>query len=95
MKIWWTGPLEGPDNKQGKVKPRSEVGAAVHEQGKSPFRISKEYKDLRDVFSEKRSHELPPYRPTKSSIEILLGAKLSKPKLYLMSPKELKELHPL
>lgn len=80
-------PGEGAGNSETKVR----VGAGAREWGKFPSLINKEYKDLRDVFSEKRSDELPPHRPTDCSIEILPGAKLPKPKLYSMSPQKLED----
>lgn len=44
------------------------------------------------MFSEEGSDELPPHCPTDSVIEILTGAKLLKPKMYCISPRELNEL---
>lgn len=50
--------------------------------------IPKEYHDLVEDFSVKRLDELPHHQP----IEIVPGAKLPKPKLYSMTPRELVEL---
>lgn len=47
---------------------------------------------MQDVFSKKDSDELPPHWPTDCSIKILPEAKLTKPKIYSMTPKELEEL---
>lgn len=55
-------------------------------QGKDLPIIPKEYWDLKEMFSEKGSNELPPHRPTDRAIEILPGAKLPKPKLCSMTP---------
>lgn len=70
------------------MKPRNVVGAAACEQENSPSLILKEYKGR----LEKGSDELPPHWPTDCSIEILPEAKLPKPKLYSMTPKELEKL---
>ncbi|KAK9410979.1 hypothetical protein NXF25_002154 [Crotalus adamanteus] len=51
-----------------------------------------EYEDLRDVFSERECDALPPHRSTDCAIDIIPGAKLPKPRMYPMSPKELGEL---
>ncbi|KAK9402189.1 hypothetical protein NXF25_010545 [Crotalus adamanteus] len=51
-----------------------------------------EYEDLKDVFSERECDALPPHRSTDSAIDIIPGAKLPKPRMYPMSPKELEEL---
>lgn len=48
-----------------------------------------EYCDLAEVFSEIESDVLPPHRPTDYAVEVILGAKLPKPKMYLMTPKEI------
>lgn len=60
--------------------------------GEGPSYHTQEYWDLRKVFSEKGSDELPPHRPTDSAIEILPGAKLPKLKRYSMIPRELEKL---
>lgn len=44
------------------------------------------------MFSVRRGHRLQFYLSTDCSIEILLGAKLPKSKLHLMTPRELEEL---
>ncbi|KAK9391826.1 hypothetical protein NXF25_017413 [Crotalus adamanteus] len=51
-----------------------------------------EYEDLKDVFSERECDELPPHRSTDCAIDIVPGARLPKPRMYPMSPKELEEL---
>ncbi|KAK9395798.1 hypothetical protein NXF25_019159 [Crotalus adamanteus] len=51
-----------------------------------------EYEDLKDVFSERECDALPPHRSTDCAIDIIPGAKLPKPRMYPMSPKELEEL---
>lgn len=95
--------------KEGLLKfPRGEPAThdGSHEQGDKPNKeaaaaskdellqgIPQEYQDLAKVFSEMSSNELPPHWPTDCTIEIVPGAKQSKPKLYSMIPKELEELH--
>lgn len=71
-----------------RVELRREVGAVMQDCPQSDSRILKEYGDLQDIFSEKGSDPLPPHRPTDCSIEILPRAKLPKPKLYSMIPRE-------
>lgn len=68
------------------------IVAAVWEQGEDLASIFQEYWDLREVFSKKGLDELPPYRLMDYAIEILLGVKLPKLKLYSMTPRELDEL---
>lgn len=53
----------------------------------------KEYWDVWDVFSKTGFNALLPHHHRDCSIEILPGARLPKPKLYLMTPCELEELH--
>lgn len=47
------------------------------------------YRDLADVFSEEECEVLPPHRSTDCTIELIPGAKLPKPHMYSMTPKEL------
>lgn len=66
-----------------------ESGAAV--QGRDLPTIARNI-GTGDMFSEKGSDELSLHQPTDSAVEILLGAKLPKSKLYSLTPWELKEL---
>lgn len=43
-----------------------------------------------EAFSEKECDILPPHCPTDCAIEILPEAKLPKPKMYSITPKELR-----
>lgn len=93
LKIWWASPKDELKRKLKLhapkllwVKSRRKVGAATKKYPKGNPRIPKEYWDLRDVFSERGSDMLTPHRPTDCSIEIILGAKLPKLKLYSMTP---------
>ncbi|KAM3831705.1 sperm-tail PG-rich repeat-containing protein 2 [Vipera latastei] len=54
--------------------------------------IPSEYQDLVEVFSEKEYDTLPPHRLNDSTIELLPGAKLPRPKMYAMTPLEMEEL---
>lgn len=49
------------------------------------------YKDLLEVCSEE-CEILPPHRATECAIELIPGAKLPKPRMYSMTPKELELL---
>lgn len=51
-----------------------------------------EYRDLVGAFWEKECDILQPHRTTYCTIEILPGAKFPKPKMYSMTPRDLKEL---
>lgn len=66
-------PIGGPREETGNSEPKAQGGAVACKQGKPPSLIPKEYKDLRNVFSENGSDELPPHLPTDCSIEILQG----------------------
>lgn len=44
------------------------------------------------IFSEKECESLPPHRKTDCTIELKPGTKLSKPRMYVMTPHELQEL---
>lgn len=50
------------------------------------------YRDLVEAFNEKESNVLPSHRPMDCVIEILPDAKLPKPKMYTMTPREIEEL---
>lgn len=50
------------------------------------------YKDLEEVCSEERCEELPPHQATNCTIELISGAKLPKPRIYSMTPRELSEI---
>lgn len=54
--------------------------------------IPREYYDLAEVFSKKGSDELPSHWPMDCAIEIVPRAKLPKPKIYSMTPRQLEEL---
>ncbi|XP_060539018.1 uncharacterized protein LOC132709560 [Pantherophis guttatus] len=54
--------------------------------------IPREYQDLAGVFSEAECDILPPHRETDCAIEIIPGAKLPKPKMYAMTPREMQEM---
>lgn len=49
------------------------------------------YKDLEVVFNEE-CEVLPPHRATNCAIELIPGAKLPKPHMYVMTQEELDEL---
>lgn len=94
VKIWHKAAKKGeefPMPRDKKAKEKREIGAAAQEHPKIKPGIPKKYWDLRDVFNEKGSDTLHPHHPTDCGIEILLGVKLHKPKLYLMTPRELEE----
>ncbi|XP_039182443.1 vomeronasal type-2 receptor 26-like [Crotalus tigris] len=50
------------------------------------------YNDLAEVFSEQECNVLPPHRTTYCVVDILPGAKLPKPRMYTMTPRELEDL---
>lgn len=53
--------------------------------------MPKEYRDLADAFSKQDCNILPlPNPPT--AIEFMSGAKLPKPKMFSMTPKEMDKL---
>lgn len=53
------------------------------------LQILAEYHNIAEDFSKKESDVLP---PTNCAIEIMLGTKLCKPKVYSMTPREMDEL---
>lgn len=55
--------------------------------------VPEAYADLADIFSEEECNSLPPHRPTDCALELVPGAKLDKPRMYAMTPKEVEELH--
>lgn len=71
------------------VGPKQELASALSKQELKS--IPKEYQVLAEVFTEKRLDELPLHRHMDCAIEIASGAKLPKPKLYSMTPRELNE----
>lgn len=73
--------------------PYEQIGG-IHDQSPSVLSPSRTmfahvYKDLTEVFSETESDMMLPHCLTDCAIEILPGAKLPKPKMYPMMPKEL------
>lgn len=96
MKVWKK--LSGPEAEVKMTKSHHEpqirkAKAVVTEKaltGEEPDPpIPKEYWDLGHVFSERESDVLLPQCPTECAIEIVLGAKLPKLKLYLMMSPEM------
>lgn len=69
-------------------KTKKNIGAAMQEHPRGDSWIPKEYWDLQDIFNEKGLDTLLPHHSTDCAIEILLGAKFPKPKLYSMTPRE-------
>lgn len=65
---------------------------ALAESGQVGPVIPKEYQDLTEAFSKQELDVLPPHHPTGCAIEIPPGAKLPKPKMYSMTPREGEEL---
>lgn len=66
--------------------------ASPHPQDYGELGYLEVYADLREVFSKQECDALPPHQPANCRIEILPGATLPKPKMYLMTPAELKEM---
>lgn len=54
--------------------------------------VPKEYQDLMGVFSEEECNTPPSHCPTDCATEFIPGAKLPKPNIYSMTPKEMREL---
>lgn len=69
-------------------KTKKNIGAAMQESPKGDSWIPNEYWDLQDMFNEKGLDKLPPHYSIDCGIEILLGARFPKPKLYSMTPRE-------
>ncbi|KAK9395714.1 hypothetical protein NXF25_019075 [Crotalus adamanteus] len=100
--IWWEGgcrhmclsvgpwPLRTEAEEKDKVVGGSKIAA---ESGDGELGFPAAYADLAEVFSERECDTLPPHRPTDCAIDILPGAKLPKPRMYPMTPRELEELH--
>ncbi|ETE70577.1 hypothetical protein L345_03615, partial [Ophiophagus hannah] len=60
--------------------------AATSDKTPGAGQIPREYQDLAEVFSETECDILPPHRETYCTTEIIPGAKLPKPKMYVMMP---------
>ncbi|XP_060545015.1 retrotransposon-derived protein PEG10 isoform X5 [Pantherophis guttatus] len=83
---------DATDTKVPPYKGTPEKLAAASDSSYETEQIPEEYQDLAEVFSEAECDILPPHREADCAIKIIPGAKLPKPKLYAMTPREMQEM---
>lgn len=99
--IWWEGGYRklrlelGPEPRVGSPNEQTKgIHLTTNPRQEKPQvpGVPEVYVDLSDVFSEDQCDTLPPHRPTDCVIELIPGAKLPKPRIYVMTHKEVEEL---
>lgn len=76
------GKAPGASHKPTVRKVKAEPAKMLAESEASQPLIPKKYSNLAEVFSERDSDVLPPHHPMDCAIEIMLGAKMPKLKMY-------------
>ncbi|ETE57834.1 hypothetical protein L345_16448, partial [Ophiophagus hannah] len=85
--------IEAPPTQRTFPEDSPEQLAATSDKTPEVGQIPREYQDLAELFSETECDILPPHCEMDCAIEIIPGAKLPKPKMYVMTPREMQEMH--